>query len=120
MDRWQIDKLFALDLLVERIPIAELEWQLDLPMWQRDGVRFRVRPVDVLADPDGHPHHVARVTTADPSYPIHVIEHHGRLAVLDGFHRLVKAVMAQAATISAMRLSRTDLAAISRTESGAA
>lgn len=120
MDRWQIEELFRLDLPVESIPITELDWQLQLPMWQLDGIRFQVAPAAVLADPDAYPHHVARVTAADDSYPIHVIEHHGRLAVLDGFHRLVKAVMRGAAAIDAMRLSRADLAAISRPDSGAA
>lgn len=111
-DRWQLHKLWSLDLATEQVAVVDLRWQLELPMWQYEGVRFQVRPIDVAAAPDRYPHHYARVMSADSSYPIHIIEHRGRLAVLDGFHRLLKAAMAGADSVTAMRLTRADLQSI--------
>lgn len=117
-DRWRIDELWRLDLPVADVAVAALRWQLELPMWQYDGVRFQVRPVDVAADPQRYPHHYARVMAADVSYPIHGIHHRGRIAVLDGFHRLLKTQINGGESIPMMLLSRSDLLAISRLPEG--
>src|SRR5262245_6598323 len=70
---WQIDKLWALELAETDVPVDELAWLLDLPLWQLSGQRFQVSPSDVLARPDHYPHHVQRIDQADLSAPIHVM-----------------------------------------------
>jgi hypothetical protein len=80
-----------------------------LPVWGQDGVRYRLRPADVLAAPERFPEHRARALAADLDYPIDVTRHRGRLAILDGFHRLLKAEWEGRATISARIVSRADL-----------
>ena len=110
---WRLERLHHLDLPVERLAVGDLLWLLDLPLWQWDGVRFQVRPLEVLADPQGFPHHMARIRAADLAYPIHVTEKAGRTTVLDGFHRLAKAHLEGRADIDAMRLSPTHLQTIS-------
>jgi len=111
---WNIQKLWELDLPVRRVPVAELAWLLDLPLWQLDGVRFQVSPRQVRDDPAGFPGHLRRVLACDLSHPIHLVEHNGRLVVLDGLHRLLKAALEGQAEIDGMELSAADLASICR------
>jgi len=77
-------------------------------------VRFQVSPRQVRDDPAGFPDHLRRVLACDLSHPIHLVEHNGRLVVLDGFHRLLKAALEGHAEIDAMELSAADLASICR------
>lgn len=109
---WQLDRLWALRLPVRRLPVSEFGWLLDLPLWQRDGVRFQVTPRQVIDDPDDHPAHIDRVRAADLRYPVHVVRHGGRRVILDGFHRLAKAVLEHRREIDAMVLSAGDLRAV--------
>lgn len=109
---WRIERLWQLDLLVLPIAVSELEWLLELPLWQLDGVRFQVSPRQVWEDPNGFPDHLRRVMASDLRYPIHLVEHNGRLVVLDGFHRLLKAVIQGRQEIYAMVLSRADLESV--------
>ncbi|MEU0094994.1 hypothetical protein [Kribbella sp. NPDC006257] len=89
--RWQLGKLWALDLRVEPIEVADLLWMLDLPLWQLNGERFKVTPNQVAATPMNFRAHYERVMNADLDFPIHLVAYRGRLVVLDGIHRLLKA-----------------------------
>jgi hypothetical protein len=89
--RWQLGKLWALDLRVEPIEVADLLWMLDLPLWQLNGERFKVTPNQVAATPMNFRPHYERVMNADLDFPIHLVAYRGRLVVLDGIHRLLKA-----------------------------
>jgi hypothetical protein len=94
------------------VAVAELAWLFDLPLWQLNGARFQVSPSQVRADPARFPDHVRRALASDLGYPIHLAEHRGRLIVLDGYHRLLKAALEGRAEIAAMVLSREDLESI--------
>jgi hypothetical protein len=109
---WKLERLHSLELPLEQHAVSDLLWLLDLPLWQLDGGRFRVRPLDVLARPESFPHHMARIRAADLAYPIHVTDKDGRTTVLDGFHRLAKAHLQQRAAIDAMRLSPAHMRSI--------
>ncbi len=110
---WKLDKLWQLQLPVQRLGVERFDWLLDLPLWQRDGVRFQVTPRQVLAAPDEFPDHLRRVMESDLRYPVHAVHHHDRLVILDGFHRLARAVLEQRQEIAAMMLSPADLGSIS-------
>lgn len=105
---WDRTKLYALDLPVRKIRISDLRWMLDIPLWAVDGIAFRVTPNQVLAYPDRYPEQYHRVLTSDLTFPIHVIWHNDRWTILDGVHRLLKAVIEGRASISAMVLSGDD------------
>ena len=88
---WQLGKLWALDLRVEPVEVADLVWMFDLPLWQLNGERFKVTPNQVAATPMNFRPHYERVMDADLDFPIHLVAYRGRLVVLDGVHRLLKA-----------------------------
>jgi hypothetical protein len=89
--RWQLGKLWALDLKVEPVEVADLVWMFDLPLWQLDRQRFTVTPNQVAETPMNFRAHYQRVMDADLDRPVHLVAYRGRLVVLDGVHRLLKA-----------------------------
>jgi hypothetical protein len=109
---WKIDKLWALELPVQRVAVGDLAWLLDLPLWQKNGTRFQVSPAQVRADPGRFPDHLRRAMASDLEQPIHLVKHNGRLVVLDGYHRLLRAVIEGRPEIDAMVLSQRELESI--------
>ena len=89
--RWRLDKLWALDLRTEPVEVGDLVWMFDLPLWQLDGQWFKVTPNQVATTPMNFRPHYERVMGADLHHPIHLVAFRGRLVVLDGLHRLLKA-----------------------------
>jgi hypothetical protein len=94
---WRRELLWELDLPVEDVPVTDLRWLLSMPVWSLDGEPFKVSPEQVRAYPARHQAHYARALAADLSYPLHVLvranEPDRVVTVLDGFHRLFKAVL---------------------------
>ncbi|MFI5270239.1 MAG: hypothetical protein ACHQ7M_22905 [Chloroflexota bacterium] len=109
---WNIHKLHQLDLAVQAVAVDDLAWLFDLPLWQDNGRRFQVSPTQVRADPARFPDHMSRVMASNLQHPIHLAEHNGRLVVLDGYHRLLKAAIQGHAQIEAIILSQQDLQSI--------
>jgi hypothetical protein len=89
--QWQLEKLRELDLKVEPVEIADLVWMFDLPLWQLEGERFKVTPHQVAETPMNFRAHYQRVMDADLDFPINLVAYRGRLVVLDGLHRVLKA-----------------------------
>ena len=89
---WTRERLWALELPVVVVAVAELEPLLDLPWWADGDRRFCVSPATVLAGPGRHPDHDRRIAEADLSYPLHLTRLDGRVTILDGVHRLARAV----------------------------
>jgi hypothetical protein len=92
---WDPERLRALDLPVELVPVAELAWWLDLPVWRQDVRPFRIRPSDVLAEPERFRDQYRRTLEADLRYPLDITRWHGRWTIMDGVHRLAKAVLCE-------------------------
>ena len=107
--RWQLGKLRALDLRVEPVEVADLLWMFDLPLWQLNGERFKVTPNQVAATPMNFRPHYQRVMDADLDFPIHLVAYRGRLVVLDGVHRLLKAHFLRRRWIEAKIATATQL-----------
>ena len=106
---WNIGKLHSLDLPIQPVAVDDLAWLFDLPLWQDNEARFQVSPAQVRADPASFPDHMRRVLASDLQHPIHLVQHNGRLVVVDGYHRLLKAAIQGNAQIDAMILSPQDL-----------
>ena len=90
---WDTRRLWALELPVQLIERARLDWHLDLPFFSSRPPEplFDVVPRRVMEDPAVSPVHARRIEEADLGYPLCVIEHRGRVCVLDGIHRVAKA-----------------------------
>lgn len=72
---WSRERLWALDLPVERVAVESLRWQLALPWWSLGGVPFAVSPDEVRADPLRYRVQHDRTMAADLSFPAHVLAH---------------------------------------------
>jgi hypothetical protein len=101
---WDLDRLVALDLPVEEVRVRDFVWLLDLPFWREKGKWFVVTPNQVRERPDQHVEQWARTLRADLDVPVHITERHGRLVILDGVHRLLKADIVGRHTIRARRV----------------
>ncbi|MDT7539533.1 MAG: hypothetical protein QOI82_3118 [Actinomycetota bacterium] len=93
LDAWDVDRLIELSagLEVEELPLEDIA-QLDENYWYDHGYSPTVRSI---AD------RVRLVQAADPSYPI-IVSPEGR--VMDGMHRVVRALVEGRTTIPAVRL----------------
>jgi hypothetical protein len=92
-DAWDVDSLIKLskDLPVRQVPVVSIK-ELDTPHWfSADGSPFTVR---VLA------RHAQLVNEVDPSHPI-ILGVDGE--VMDGMHRVVRALIEGRTTIAAVR-----------------
>jgi hypothetical protein len=115
---WDRERLHALELPVVEMPVADLLWLLDIPLWADAGEPFRLTPIEVGAHPDRFPDQWARTTAAGLAWPIHVLRFNGRWPILDGVHRLLKAKVLGLSTIPAMTLSEQDYLGILYCEAG--
>ena len=102
--RWDLDRLFALDLPTEEVTVADFLWLLDLRFWRKDGVVFAVTPNQVRGDPSEYEAQWARMLEADLTRPIHITERGGRTVIIDGIHRLLKAYVEGRRSLFARRV----------------
>lgn len=111
---WDRSKLWDIEGPVSSCALDELAWHFELPWWRGPApdAWFVVRPVEVFEAPDDHPEHRSRIQEADLSYPIHVIQRHGRIVILDGIHRAARAYLRGVAAMDVIRLGPEQLAAI--------
>jgi len=98
---WTRERLWALELPVVTVAVADLESLLDLPWWMDNDVRFCLSPAAVLAKPGLYPEHHRRIAEADLGFPLHLTRLDNRLTILDGVHRLARAVREGRAGVAA-------------------
>lgn len=101
---WQLDLLWSLDIPATEVPLDELRWHFDLPLWAVDGKYFHVTPAQVAADPERYSQQYARTLAADLSYPIHMLDRPVRMTILDGTHRLLKAHLLGHETVQVIKV----------------
>ena len=90
--KWDDNKIWKLDLPIEKMEISELEWQFKIPFWKTKTHKFGLTPLEVLKDPEKHPEHYERTLNSNLKHPIDIIKNpKGKWEILDGLHRLTKA-----------------------------
>lgn len=91
---WDLEKLWALPISSENHLVANLAWHMDIPIWssQKGCMLFDLRPRTVLDNPEIYARHMLRLDKADLTFPIDAMKSGGRLVIIDGVHRLAKAV----------------------------
>jgi len=89
---WDLDRLHSLRLPEQALPVPDLDWHLQLPFWAVDGRPFQVSPAEVAAEPDRFSDQWRRTMASDLRFPLDgYVRSDGRVTVLDGVHRLLKA-----------------------------
>ncbi|TCO48398.1 hypothetical protein EV646_104216 [Kribbella antiqua] len=113
---WDTELLHGLELPVSRVDVAELEWHLELPFWAHAERPFQVSPLQVTARPEVYPEQYARTMAADLRYPLDAVRRpDGRVTILDGVHRLLRAWMSRQAVVRVRVLEWDELDAIAVT-----
>lgn len=89
---WSNERVWSVDAPVEVVPLSELAWHLDIPIWSSvpGEPRFDLRPRDVLRNPALHRGHHERLLRVDTSYPLDTMWTTDRYVILDGVHRLAR------------------------------
>lgn len=105
------DKLYSADMLAvlakhKKLPVKKCNptdhaGVLAMPTWETPD-RKDLTPLEVLEHPDDHPEHFVRIGKADLKHPI-LIAPDG--SILDGYHRLAKAVATSVPTIKCIQLT---------------
>jgi len=101
---WDEDKVWALDLPVEEMPISELTWHFDTPFWFTKGGYYDLMPKTVIENPKDHIEEYGRTMAADLNYPLDIMFWKGRWLLLDGLHRLAKAFVLEAKTVQVRKV----------------
>ncbi|MER7250823.1 ParB/Srx family N-terminal domain-containing protein [Kribbella sp. NPDC000426] len=101
---WDLERLHALDLPTVDLPVADFADHLELPFWAYGGRPFQVTPREVAADPVTYREQYERTFTADLRHPIDAVRRpDGRITILDGVHRLLRAEL-EGRTVVAVRI----------------
>ncbi len=88
------EKTWGLDLPSEEISIKELESNLDIAYLEKEGTDdWNLTLRELIESPEENLGHYKKIMNADMSYPIHIFLFNGSWRILDGVHRLCKAVM---------------------------
>lgn len=99
-------KLWAVDIPVEEIPISEIEYNLDIPYLEKEGTDDWNLTIRMLINNlEKEPTHAEKVKKADLQYPIDIYLHKDKWILLDGVHRLAKAVLKGQERIKVRRVS---------------
>ena len=105
---WRNQKVWALDVPAEEIPISELSWLLEHPfIWPIPAGYDKVTPHEVMRDPHKYPGEYERMQQADTKYPIDIMFWKNRWLILDGIHRLMKLSLEGAKTIQVRKIPQS-------------
>ncbi len=88
---YKVEEVWGLDLPVEEMDLAELEWHFDIPFWSKSGGNYNLKPNEVLSNLQKYKEEDERTKNADLSFPVDIMFWKNRWLLLDGLHRLVKA-----------------------------
>lgn len=111
---WDVRKLWAADLPIVEVPLAQLERILAYPFWKDGSKEVTVSGHDVAAAPEHYPAEYERTMATELAYPVNVILPSGRWTVMDGLHRLLKASLLGLETIAAKQARPRDIPKFSR------
>jgi hypothetical protein len=102
---WSEEKVWALEVPTETVPIKELVWHFAIPFLWEQGV-YNLTPQEVLDEPEKHPEEYERTMNAELAYPIDIMEHKGRWLILDGLHRVMKSSILKLDTVPVRKIPR--------------
>jgi hypothetical protein len=88
--RWENSRIWALPTPVTVVPMEDLVWHLELPVWTTvpGEPRFDLAPLAVLDDPEAYPKRWDGIQSVDLSFPLEMFQNGGQWVIVDGYHRL--------------------------------
>lgn len=104
--RWDNELLWKLNVETEPMNTNELIWHFDIPWLHTEGERFNLTPTEIMRNPTLYKEQYERTMRSDLSYPIDVMANKGRWLILDGLHRLMKAVHSGDRTVTVRKIPR--------------
>jgi len=104
--RWDNQLVWNLEVESEYMSVEDLVWHFDIPWLHTEGERFNLTPKDIMQHPLLYKAQYERTVQSDVSYPIDVMENKGRWLILDGLHRLMKAVHNGENTVTVRKIPR--------------
>lgn len=105
--RWDNQLVWELEVETESMSVAELVWHFDIPWLHTEGERFNLTPKDIMEYPGSYKEQYERTMQSDLSYPIDIMKNKGQWLILDGLHRLMKAVINEESIVSVRKIDRT-------------
>ncbi len=100
------EKIWNLHIAAEEMDIEQLEQNLDIAYLDKEGTDdWNLTLRELLCNPEKQSGHYEKITRADMQYPIHIYFFRDSWKILDGVHRLCKAIMEQKKTISVCKVA---------------
>ncbi len=112
---WDNDKVWNLDVPVTDMDIQELAWHFDIPFHPHEGQKYSRTSRDIMDNPEKYKEEYKRTMRADLKHPIDIMKNKDRWLILDGLHRLMKAYIQGAKTVSVRIVPREKIPEILRT-----
>lgn len=104
---WDDKKVWELPIEAEEIPIDELLWHLEIPVWETEGTDdWNLTPAQVLQNPEKEPSHSKKIAEINLQYPIDIMWNKGRWTLLDGYHRLARAHQLEQKNVKVRKIPR--------------
>lgn len=63
--KWDFKKIWQLDLEAEDLALKEIDWHLDVPLWEHKGEPNSITPREVLQNPTRNREHYLKTMDAD-------------------------------------------------------
>ncbi len=106
---WSNEKVWALDIPIQKIDIKKLEWHFEIPFWSTKNWYYDLKPNDIIEFSEKYKKEYDRTMKASLSYPIDIMENKGRLLILDWLHRLLKAKILGETEIEVRKIPRNKI-----------
>jgi hypothetical protein len=65
---WSVEKVWALDIQINRIDIKKLEWHFKIPFWNTKNGFYDLKPNDVISFPKNYQEEYHRIMKSDLLY----------------------------------------------------
>jgi hypothetical protein len=90
--RWENCRIWALPTPTTTVPLKNLVWHLELPVWTTvpGEPRFDLSPNEVIKGPELHQKRWQRIHSVDLSHPLELLKNGERWVIVDGYHRLAR------------------------------
>lgn len=99
-------KIWRLHLPSEEMALEELAPNLDIAYLEKEGTDdWNLTLRELIEFPEKNPSHYQRIKDTDLKYPINIYFFKGSWKILDGVHRLCKAIMEGRTTIAVCKIT---------------